>query len=207
MNEVLTRHDRRRLRTRQKLLDAARRVIARMGYEAAGVLDITEEADVSKGTFYLHFKDKEDLTRTLIMAGFDDLRAELNAAIQPGQAPENLQGTLEVLFRYAAQHRDLFRIMLGRQASAELTIMAYEYFTAVVRDLLTTFSPPPEGALAYPPDLVANYITGAGVRLGLWWIDDDHGFSPEAMAASVYRLITGGLFSLHGPWPASDLHR
>ena len=106
------RHERRKRRTRQKLLDAARRVIARVGYEAVSVLDITEEADVSKGTFYLHFKDKEDLTRTLIMAGFDALRAELKAAIGPGQSRDDLQEELEVVFRYAGQHRDLFRLLL-----------------------------------------------------------------------------------------------
>ncbi len=202
MNSLLSRHERRKQRTRRRLLDAARQVIVRLGYEATGVLDITEEADVSKATFYLHFKDKEDLTRTLILQGFDDLRAALQTAMQDAgpitaleaSAP-HLRKTLRVMFQYAAENRDLFRIMLGRQASAELNMMALEYFTAVVRDLIAQHHDP-DRPLPYPPGLYASFVTGAAVRLGMWWIEDDHGYSPDDMAAIMQRLLSEGVFTV-----------
>lgn len=54
-----TRHDRRKLRTRARLIEAARAVIGRKGADAATIMDITEAADVGFGTFYNHFASKE----------------------------------------------------------------------------------------------------------------------------------------------------
>lgn len=201
MAPVLTRHERRKQRTRRKLLDAARQVIVRLGYDTTGVLDITEEADVSKATFYLHFKDKEDLTRTLILEGFDQLRTALHEATQNTDfdapieiASPRLRETLSVVFRYAAENRDLFRIMLGRQASADLNMMTLEYFTGVVRDIITQ-NIVPNRQLPHPPELYAAYVTGAAVRLGMWWVEDDHGYTPEEMADIMHRLLSEGVFT------------
>lgn len=56
-----TRTDRRRERSRRALLDAGRRVIAEKGVAALTVGDVTEAADVGRGSFYNHFEDKADL--------------------------------------------------------------------------------------------------------------------------------------------------
>ncbi len=47
--------------SKRKLLDAALRVIRTKGYEAATVEDICREAGLTKGSFFHHFKGKEDL--------------------------------------------------------------------------------------------------------------------------------------------------
>jgi AcrR family transcriptional regulator len=51
----------RRDRTRAKLVDAALRVIARMGPDAPSIDDLTAEAGVARGTFYNCFETREDL--------------------------------------------------------------------------------------------------------------------------------------------------
>jgi AcrR family transcriptional regulator len=48
-------------RTRARLMDAAVGVFAREGFEAASVNEITRAADVANGTFYVHFRDKEEI--------------------------------------------------------------------------------------------------------------------------------------------------
>jgi AcrR family transcriptional regulator len=63
---VRTRQQRRVSQTRKKLLDAARQVFAEKGLDMTRIGDITERADVGKGTFYNHFKSKEHLIRELI---------------------------------------------------------------------------------------------------------------------------------------------
>ena len=55
-----------RMWTRERLTEAARRVIARKGIDATTIADITSEADVGIGSFYNHFKSKEDLVGTLV---------------------------------------------------------------------------------------------------------------------------------------------
>lgn len=60
-NETLPRAARKRERTRGELVAAAERLVAARGLDALSIDDITEEADVAKGTFYTHFEDKDDL--------------------------------------------------------------------------------------------------------------------------------------------------
>ncbi|MEY2424043.1 MAG: hypothetical protein QOI95_4110 [Acidimicrobiaceae bacterium] len=51
--------------TMAKLLDAGLLVLTERGYHAARVDDIVRVADMSHGTFYLYFANKEDLFRAL----------------------------------------------------------------------------------------------------------------------------------------------
>ncbi len=47
--------------SKSKLLDAALRVIRSKGYSAATVEDVCESAGLTKGSFFHHFKSKQDL--------------------------------------------------------------------------------------------------------------------------------------------------
>jgi len=47
--------------TRQELIDAARRIFARDGFEAARLQDIAAAMGRTRGAFYSHFQDKEDV--------------------------------------------------------------------------------------------------------------------------------------------------
>lgn len=57
----LARTSRKRERTRGELVAAAEHLVAARGIDAISIDDITEAADVAKGTFYTHFADKNDL--------------------------------------------------------------------------------------------------------------------------------------------------
>ena len=64
--------------THQKLLDAARDVSAEKGIDLARIDEISERADVGKGTFYYHFKGKPQIIKELIK----NILGELVAAIE-----------------------------------------------------------------------------------------------------------------------------
>ncbi|WP_416795871.1 TetR/AcrR family transcriptional regulator [Ciceribacter azotifigens] len=51
---------------REQILDGARSVFMRMGFDAASMNDVTREAGVSKGTIYVYFDSKEELFGALI---------------------------------------------------------------------------------------------------------------------------------------------
>ena len=55
-------------RTRARLMDAAVAVFARKGIEAASVNEIAQAADVANGTFYNHFKDKDEIVGVVAFA-------------------------------------------------------------------------------------------------------------------------------------------
>ena len=63
----LDRGSRRRLRTRARLIDAARRLIAeRGGIDAVPIAEITDAADVAIGSFYNHFPSREALFEAVV---------------------------------------------------------------------------------------------------------------------------------------------
>jgi len=73
----VTRQERSVNLTRQKLLEAARSVFAEKGLDSATIADITDRADVGKGTFYYHFKDKNGVIAELIKSVLGELVAAI----------------------------------------------------------------------------------------------------------------------------------
>lgn len=71
-DEAPSRTQRRKQRTRQRLLGAAQQLLAE-GRTAVSVLDITTLADVGNGSFYNHFATKDELFDAAVMAVVDDL--------------------------------------------------------------------------------------------------------------------------------------
>ena len=65
---------------RRAILDAARVVFARIGYEAANIRDIIRETNLASGTFYNYFKSKEEVFEAIA----NDSRIH---AILEGEAP------------------------------------------------------------------------------------------------------------------------
>ncbi|WP_208027000.1 TetR/AcrR family transcriptional regulator [Rhabdothermincola sediminis] len=64
------------------LLAAGMEVLAEKGYHAARVDDVVRVADVSHGTFYLYFSNKEDLFRALAVQCADEM-TELASSLGP----------------------------------------------------------------------------------------------------------------------------
>lgn len=58
---------------RKHIIDTAVKVFVLKGYYGASVKDIVEEADISVGTFYFYFKNKEELFETLYVELSEEL--------------------------------------------------------------------------------------------------------------------------------------
>ena len=53
--------DRRVNRTRRLLRESLMKLVAEKGYDSVTIEDITETAELGRTTFYLHYRDKEEL--------------------------------------------------------------------------------------------------------------------------------------------------
>src|SRR4249919_4256014 len=61
--------------TKQKIFEAATKVVGRYGYAEASVARITEQAGVAQGTFYNHFVNRQELLDQLMpKIGLDMVR-------------------------------------------------------------------------------------------------------------------------------------
>ena len=81
----LSRVERRKAQARQRLIDAARVMLADGTAAQASIQEITEAADIGFGSFYTHFATKNDLFE----AAVDDVLEEL------GQAFDRLSGDVD----------------------------------------------------------------------------------------------------------------
>jgi AcrR family transcriptional regulator len=61
------------LRTRAALVAAARKVFERLGYLDARLIDITQGANCSAGTFYTYFSSKEDIFAAVLEMAQEDM--------------------------------------------------------------------------------------------------------------------------------------
>src|SRR5438309_22869 len=61
-----SRRERKRLRMRNELLDAARALIAERGVSGLRVSDVTERTDMALGSFYSHFETKDDIVAAVV---------------------------------------------------------------------------------------------------------------------------------------------
>lgn len=94
MKTEKTRIQKRAKRTRRKLKKAALDVFSEKSVDAATVEEITEKADVGKGTLYQHFNDKEQMVVTLVEEALEHL---IERMLSYDNAPETLEEMLEHL--------------------------------------------------------------------------------------------------------------
>lgn len=88
------RRQKRTSRTRRRLKEAALGVFSEKSVDAATVEDITDKADLGKGTLYQHFEDKEQIVVTLV----EEAVAHLIEHIRDYESvPETLEEMLEHL--------------------------------------------------------------------------------------------------------------
>ena len=108
----------RTLKTRAKLIDAAKSRIAEAGYEALRVEDVVKDAGVAKGTFFAHFKDKDALMDHLIGQEIDAFLDEVAKLDTPRSVSEILDALMPS-FHFMAQERFVFDVILRHSGAAQ----------------------------------------------------------------------------------------
>jgi TetR/AcrR family transcriptional regulator len=110
-SKVPTRRERERLRQRGDIISAALKLFARQGIEKTSMKQIAEEADVSVGKLYAHFRGKDDIVRDLLDEAFEDLKRKKEAACRPGDtALEQLRCKVRAGVAHFKEHVDFLII-------------------------------------------------------------------------------------------------
>jgi len=112
--EPAGRRERKRLETREKLFQAAVQLFAKQGFAATKVEDITEAADVAKGTFFNYFPSKEHVLMYFASRQLGKVEACMEKA-KEGKEPIDrlLRVMAHDLLSLPARTPDLARSMMG----------------------------------------------------------------------------------------------
>ena len=193
-NCTLTRAGRRRLQTRRDLLAAAKTVFAARGYHQAKISEIAAAADVGVGTFYLHYDGKDALFVELVEDTAHRLKKRVDAAKATATDPlERARVSCEILFRFAQENRETFRILFGEGAfNSAITASQHVFLSDVAENIAAGVR---AGAFApYPITLIAHATVGLLTQVVSWWIGQDEVSLEEAVEATN-RFIAQGLWA------------
>jgi AcrR family transcriptional regulator len=184
----LSRHARRRVQTRKLLTQTALQLILDKGYEAISIQDITDRADLGRGTFYIHFKDKEELVWSAFHDLFQELEREAHQNLDRSVPQVEYYGLLNI-FRHAEKNRDLYRVIFGRSGSAALTARLQDYLAEVFLFDIQNAPEPANVNFNIPAEIEAQVLTGIISRLLYWWLEKPERYTPEQMAAMTYEVL------------------
>jgi TetR/AcrR family transcriptional repressor of bet genes len=130
--------------TRDKLIDAAFRVVARDGLEAASVKTIAAEAEVAPGLVHYHFPNKEAVLVAALRRGLADYVAresERRARLKP---QDQVRAFFAAARGSAKAERDFFKVRLALAARAltspELAAVMAEVNAAAVAQTAAVFA-------------------------------------------------------------------
>jgi len=202
----LTRSALRRQRERelrlQTILEAAGTLFAREGYHQTGMERIADEAEVSVGTVYFYFKNKEDLLVKLI----DQTGYELRNLL--GTAFKNADGTLEGLSRagkvffeeFCPNHPEKIALIFRESAGQGDVVEARrkKIFDKLISDLEAALHSVSDklGPFHSPlaAEVMAASIMGMFERLAYqYMIWQDRKDALEEVGEDAVRFIVGGV--------------
>ena len=197
-------------KTRQHLLDAALEVFWRDGVTRASLQAIAQEAGVTRGALYWHFKNKEDLFETLFeqqyadffFAAFNDQTLRDNQDVWT-HLQHNLTAMFETLATRESKHK-FCNVMFskceqtaGNETITELACRYHRLFQKQIAYALQLSRE--QGRLPENTDieLAAIYLESSLVGLIKIWIDEPERFdliakSKRVIAANM-RVLQQGL--------------
>jgi len=174
--------------TQSQLLEAARRVFAERGYQATSVAAITDAASTAHGTFYLYFRNKEDVFAQLMATAMDELYSHTLTELDPethlydpAVARDRVAGFLQVAVSQGKIWRALLEAILVSPALAASWLELRAVFHQGLADRLAIYQSRGEFR-DLDPSLVAQTLAGM-----LEW-----------------HVFTSVSFGVPGPLEASD---
>ena len=106
----------RTLETRSRLTSVADELAAEKGFEAVRIEEVVQRAGVAKGTFFAHFKDKDELMDLLIGERINTLLDRMASGPAPSDA-DQLARRLMPLVELMSAERYVFDVILRRSGA------------------------------------------------------------------------------------------
>jgi AcrR family transcriptional regulator len=197
--------DRRIQRTRLALRTALLELTKEKGYDSISIEEITERANVGRATFYLHYKDKEDLlleyfrematekVQLISQIPFSDWLQDV--PITKGKAKKDQQLLpLQIVFQHIYDNAEFYHLLLTSENSSRIV----ERIQKISTDSIVQFAKakkqtdPIPFLYEVPVELFAAFFSGALLSSITWWLQEDMRHSPETMTTMFQKLFFRG---------------
>jgi AcrR family transcriptional regulator len=182
--------------TRRKLLDAAQRIFAQDGFEAARLEDIASGAGYTRGAFYAHFEGKEDIFFALFEEWVGERIESLTSALRRHSDLEEKLVALRTHYAGLAKDRRLvlismeFKLFAMRHPEAHARLRSrHRRIRASIAELFSEIM----GALgrSIPIAYTAAAASLSAVSQGLLL---EHLLDPKTLSDGDVRHVLGLIF-------------
>lgn len=169
-NGELSRQQLKSRETKERIFQAAKRILQRSGYEELSIKNICEEAGVSNGSFYHHFKTKDDLLSYYIE---DQPSIDTDLLEMPENKDEAKAAIVYVYLNYVKYCREL----------------GVEFMSGYYTPKNQALNPAIRTERPYPIITVQNYLEKA-FSAGVIKTD----LSIEAITTDIRMIVIGNVF-------------
>lgn len=196
----MNRTQKRKMKTRERIMQVGRSVFLEKGYNAASVSDIMEQADLGHGTFYRHFENKKDLLFTILREFEQKIEEHTNLKIPRDES--SIEKRIFIgfysVFKIYHEYRDVLSIMKEAMAIDE----DFKILGERIRKILTEkaerdYRWSVKNGLCRDIDLdtailsIVNLIHGAGEYIISHSLPESE---VERLAINITKLCYHGLF-------------
>ncbi len=182
---MVKRVDRRVARTKRMLRESLMDLIYDQAFETITVQQITERANLGRATFYMHYKDKEELFLLSMQEEF----TELVERIAEEEGKLGYQEPVEILFDILAERPHVFSTLFAGGGKTKFHNMTRDFIanqTQIRFDNILS-------ELNIPIDVVAMYFSGALTNMVSWWLENDQPYSPYEMSVLINTMFFQGV--------------
>lgn len=185
--------------TKIAIFQAAEQVLGELGYARAGISEITRQARVAQGTFYVHFKSKQDLMNGVVRFLSHQLRRELRRVTDPSgdRRDKEVLGMLG-FFRFLGRHCLIYRIV--SESEAIVPEAAEYYYNKLAQGYAASLSASvQDGEIRdLPLEVMVPALMGIHHMIGLRWLVWSATSNPEIPRQLLDDAIALVLFGLKG---------
>ena len=176
--------DRRVIKTRRQLKKGLAALMKEKSVNQITVKEPVEEVDINRSTFYLHFKDIQDLLREIE----ENMEAQIKRAIEEHpivSGNENAFYFIEDMFRVLDEEREISKALIGPNGDMGFIHRIERIIKENSRGTLEKMFPGKKEDLKY---FYAFCLSGC---LGLVkvWLNEGEEKSPEEMAQMTFNMI------------------
>ncbi|MEQ3167264.1 TetR/AcrR family transcriptional regulator [Mediterraneibacter gnavus] len=176
--------DRRVIKTRRQLKKGLAALMKEKSVNQITVKELVEEVDINRSTFYLHFKDIQDLLREIE----ENMEAQIKRAIEEHpivSGNENAFYFIEDMFRVLDEEREISKALIGPNGDMGFIHRIERIIKENSRGTLEKMFPGKKEDLKY---FYAFCLSGC---LGLVkvWLNEGEEKSPEEMAQMTFSMI------------------
>ncbi|MEH0157303.1 TetR/AcrR family transcriptional regulator [Limibacter armeniacum] len=174
--------DRRVKKSRQALFDAFTKLMVEHPFQKLSIAMVTEEADVNRGTFYLHFKDKFDLREQCIDMHLNQLMTSCTGGDQKLFTSKKAMLTT---FDYLKDNASFYKVML----TGEDNTFFRRRMEEILRIGLTDFVESKTIKDPIDKEIMMQAIISAGAGLIEWWLTNRNDLEPNYLVDRFLKII------------------